>query len=523
MRILILGAGVMQGPAIEIANNMGWQSIVVDGDAQAANRHLAHHFEAIDLKDSDSLVALGRHYHIDGVFTAGTDFSLSVAIVAQALGLPGIPIEVALNASNKAQMRHCFEKAGIPSPKYSVLDSLEFDINTLPPFPLVIKPVDSMGARGCKKVSSTEGLIAALKAAFPHSRSGKVIAEEFIEGPEFSIDSLVFDGQLHVCGFADRHIFYQPYFIEMGHTLPSNIAKPEENKIIDIFTQAVSALGINYGAAKGDIKLSPQGPVIGEIAARLSGGFMSGWTFPLASGVELTKAALELAVGRRPTNLKPNLTNTSAERAFISIPGNIKDILGLEAAGQRAHIQKVYCRVKKDQEVNFPTDNVSKAGNIIATAPNRAAAVSASEEAAASILLPLSFPHSRTASFLAGPLGHKAFPPPAFSLPSAIQAFLENKNNYPNALSAQELNRLALPDYSILNDFISPNSAFKDYQGRTAFWVLELLRSYTGLPLKVEGQNGEFASFWRALARGSWQGGLYWLNAIGFSKTDSSL
>ena len=91
---------------------------------------------------------------IDGVFTAGTDFSASVAKVAEELSLPGHSYEAALNASNKTRMRQCFKNAGVPSPEFFSVtkENCAQFLNDCSKFPLVVKPVDNMGGRGCKLV-----------------------------------------------------------------------------------------------------------------------------------------------------------------------------------------------------------------------------------------------------------------------------------------------------------------------------------------------------------------------------------
>jgi biotin carboxylase len=119
-RIIILGAGVMQGPAIRIARELGLFAVVADGNPDAPCASMADQFAHIDLKDKEGIEAFARSLQNDGglagIMTAGTDFSATVAWVAEKLGLPGIPYEAALNASDKARMRACFDKAGLPSP-----------------------------------------------------------------------------------------------------------------------------------------------------------------------------------------------------------------------------------------------------------------------------------------------------------------------------------------------------------------------------------------------------------------------
>jgi biotin carboxylase len=233
-RIIILGAGVMQGPAIRTAKAMGLFTVAVDADPQAPCVSLADRFEQIDLKDKEGIEALGRSLRnqggLGGIMTAGTDFSATAAWAAEKLGLPGIPYEAALNASDKERMRRCFKNAGLPSPEFTSLSEVPAQwplaaSSSPAAYPLVVKPVDNMGGRGCRRVNRFEELQAAVKEALGFSRSRRAIAETFMEGPEFSVDAVVYGEKITICGLADRHIFFPPYFIEMGHTMPTVIEK----------------------------------------------------------------------------------------------------------------------------------------------------------------------------------------------------------------------------------------------------------------------------------------------------------
>ncbi|MDR2767623.1 MAG: ATP-grasp domain-containing protein, partial [Treponema sp.] len=420
-RILILGAGIMQGPLIRCAKSMGLEAAVVDGDPRAPMAELATWFFPIDLKDKEKIASLAeglaKKGGLSGVVTAGTDFSLSVAHVAEKLGLPGVSAETALKASDKEKMRECFRAASLPSPDFVVLaeapQKLRFG------FPVVVKPADNMGARGCRRADTEAELKAAFKDALEFSRSSRVIVEEYMEGPEFSLDAIVYQGEITICGFADRHIFFPPYFIEMGHTLPSNLEQSQKDAITDVFIRGIRALGIQNGAAKGDIKLTLKGPMIGEIAARLSGGYMSGWTCPYASGADPVRAAICVALGVPPQGLKPVRGWTSAERAFLSIPGIIRRIQGIDEARAVPHVKDLFLVASPGLEMRFPENNVSKGGNVISAAPDRESAVAAAENAARCVLLQLEAPNPLTKAFLAGKKA--AFPPSAYVLDKALQ------------------------------------------------------------------------------------------------------
>jgi biotin carboxylase len=450
--------------------------------------------------------------------TAGTDFSATAAWVAEKLGLPGIPYEVALNASNKDRMRRCFAAAGVPSPGFTTF-TVKSPVKKLPfGFPVVVKPVDNMGGRGCRRVNSQEELAAALTEALDFSRSGKVIVEEFMEGPEFSVDAIVNKDKIKVCGFADRHIFFPPYFIEMGHTMPSTLSGTETNAMLKVFFTGVRSLGITagYGAAKGDLKLTPRGPMIGEIAARLSGGYMSGWTYPYASGVEVTRGAILAALGR-PWSPGPDQGWTSAERAFISIPGKVRSIHGLDQARKKRYVKNVFLRVAEGSPVQFPENNVTKCGNVISAAATRRAAVNAAEKSAREILIRLEPDQPETDTFLAS--GAAVFPPDAYQLPENIRRSLAH-------LPIQQLpervrNGDALPSFEIYPFPEFTGCKIRDYAGRSPRESLDAIRIITGLPLPIM-ENSPFDSdvivlghlFWNALVRGGYQGAVYFIDTI---------
>jgi biotin carboxylase len=576
-RIIILGAGVMQGPAIRIARELGLFAVAVDGNPDAPCASMADQFAHIDLKDKEGIEAFARSLQKDGglggIMTAGTDFSATVAWVAERLGLPGIPYEAALNASDKARMRACFDKAGLPSPQFITISHSSFPTPhsplPTPHFPLVVKPVDNMGGRGCRRVDTIEELREAAADALRFSRSGRAIVEAFMDGPEFSVDAIVYHGEITICGLADRHIFFPPYFIEMGHTMPTHFPPEQQAALLETFCAGVRALGLagteSIGAAKGDIKLTQQGqgtsvPMIGEIAARLSGGYMSGWTYPYASGAEPVRAAILAAVGRKPEGLAPLKNWTCAERAFISIPGTVKAITGVETARNLPHVRDLFLRAAEGGKVSFPQNNVSKCGNIIAAAPDRAAAIAAAETAARSILIRLDPADPETAAFLSS---DAAFPPDAFSLDSSLKEALaqlpettltpliphaeaqrreerkEEKEVQSCDSSSPLLPSSLLPSASFalsapLRDGIPlisfpafMKSNLTDYMGRTAAESLQAVRELTGLALpEIAPENAENRkstdnigsflgrSFWAALARGGYQGAVYYINNL---------
>lgn len=377
--IAIIGAGLLQVPAIKVANELGLKTVVTDYNENAPGMKLADYPIVMSIRDIDGTVRVLKEFNkkvkIDGVLTIGTDASMTVAAVANALGLPGIPFENAEAASNKYKMRQRLKEHNVPIPNFFKcwsFDDLKKAASKLG-YPFVLKPVDNMGARGVIKIEH-EGM---LEFAFNHAKRcspcGELIAEEYMKGDELSIDAIVFNNEIKITGIADRIISREPYFIELGHVMPSNKPKEVLEDAVNVFKKAIKAIGITLGAAKGDIKITSEGAKIVEIAARLSGGFMSAYTYPYSTGVNLIRIAIDIALGIEPDPklFVPIKNRVSIEKAIIPEPGILKEIKGIEEAYSIPGVMNIFLRVNIGDEIIEPTSNVEKAGNIIVVKDTR--------------------------------------------------------------------------------------------------------------------------------------------------------
>jgi biotin carboxylase len=565
MRILILGGGVMQLPAVRLSKSRGWNVVVAAAGIGPEIEELADRCEQVDLRDREAVTRfardLERHGGLDGVFTAGTDFSTTVAWAAERLGLPCIPYEAAVTATDKARMRAAFQANDVPSPRFFTVkegstgsgatDSgaagsgvqpagvqpagvqpagvqhpvtqpprARSRLLTLPEgfsFPLVVKPVDNMGARGVRRVDDPDQLQEAIRIAWSQSASGQAIVEQYLEGPELSLDALIHEGEITICGVADRHIFFPPYFVEMGHTMPSELSQEVLSEAEEVFRRGIRALGITRGAAKGDIKITPEGAVIGEIAARLSGGYMSGWTYPFASGVEVTSGALNIAVGLPPGDLEPRRNWVSAERAFISIPGTVRTLEGLEQARGIPGIEELFLRVSTGQQVRLPINNMGKCGNLISRAPSRAQAVEAAERAVRSVLVRLEAADPLTDAFLQGveQSGFSAFADFAELCPETkrrlerMEPWMGDPDRFSGA--AEDLRILSLPG--------AGGGRVRDWHGWTLEEAFHRVLEISGAAEQSAGPGDPLSFclgrvFWNALIKGGVQAGVYVIDSL---------
>jgi isopentenyl diphosphate isomerase/L-lactate dehydrogenase-like FMN-dependent dehydrogenase/biotin carboxylase len=378
---MVIGGGMLQVPLIKAAKEMGLKVVVSDYNAEAEGMLIADFPVVVSTRNLNLTVNAAKEFHrqwpLNGVITVGTDASQTVAAVANALQLPGIPFEVAERATDKIKMRRCLQEKGVPAPQFRPVWTLDDAKQAMEEMslPLVIKPCDNMGARGVKKIQHRDDLVAAYQEAKEASISGNLIIEEFMEGVELSIDALVYQGEIFITGIADRHIERSPYFVEIGHTLPSALPEKSQRQAVEVFKAGIRALGITVGGAKGDIKMTPQGAKVVEIAARLSGGWMSAYTFPLATGVNLYRAAIQIALGEAPTDLAPKQSFVAVERALIPQPGKILSIRGVDEARKIKGVKEVILIKEPGSIMHEVRSNMGKAGYVITVAKTREEAV----------------------------------------------------------------------------------------------------------------------------------------------------
>ena len=527
--ILILGAGLMQEPSIEAARELGYEHDVVDANPNAVCADCDDIFVQIDLKDRYRILAYAKNLgsSLKAVWTAGTDFSSSVSFVAENLGLPCHSFESTLNATNKIRMRECFKNANVPCPEFTSIHRNELaewisnpqKINSLC-FPMVIKPADNMGGRGCRLIRCPKEFLLSVENAVASSRSSTAILEDYMEGPEYSIDAFMYGGKFYITGFADRHIFYPPYFIEKGHTMPTKCGAKEYRELCVAFAKGALSLGLSLGPCKADIKYTENGPMIGEIAARLSGGYMSGWTYPYASGINLTKEGIKIALGRKPDQILENATAlvseeecgieildvksvyVSAERAYVSIPGTVSQVLGSSKAISVPFVRNYFPRTSGGDTVDFPHNNVEKSGNFISLSSDYELAVEASENAAANMVLRLEPHNAATDRFWSGVCGENedSFPPDAFVLSENQKMTLDQElKDAPVIARGQSVFSYIPP---VLDEI---QNSLRDYNYRTIRKTLELFDAYAPEHEDLEGEK-----FWRALIRGGLQLALYY-------------
>jgi biotin carboxylase len=223
------------------------------------------------------------------------------------------------------------------------------------------------------KIESEAQLAEALENAKAASRTGTAIIEEYVVGPEQSVETIVWNGRHYHVGMADREFGYHPYHIETAHVDPSALPPSTQKRIYEVVDAAADSLGIDFGPAKADMILTDKGPMILEMAARLSGGFHSQYTTPLSTGKNPIRAVMEISLGR-PLNeelIKGSMARTAICGGIFPPPGTIQAIHGVEEARTLPGVAQVILTKKPGDRVLEYIDNGRRCCWVIAVGDNK--------------------------------------------------------------------------------------------------------------------------------------------------------
>lgn len=338
-RLLVLAAGLLQVPVIKKAREMGYYVIAVDDDPNAPGMALAD--KAIvpgGLMNEEKLVTIAKEEQIDGVIHPCSEVAMNVmGRINDELKLSGISKEMAIRATNKHLMREAFDKHGAPSPKSIFTKDEEdawqifydqFTTNA------ILKPSRNSGSRGIAKVEKgiTKGAFVELyRRALDESRDHSVLIEQFIEGPEFSVEAIVWQGVPHVLAVTDKKTTEAPYFVELGHNQPSVYPEEIQQKLKDGAIAGIKALGLSNCATHCELKVQDGEAYLMEIGARMGGDFISTELTHLSSGIDMVAATINVVLG-----IEPNLTPSEPKhgvciRYFTPNAGILQSIEGVEA------------------------------------------------------------------------------------------------------------------------------------------------------------------------------------------------
>lgn len=285
-------------------------------------------FYPISFTEKERVLEVCKKEKIDGITSFSLESALPTVIyVAQNMNLVSNSFECQKLTETKYSQRNCFRENGIPTPNFYLIKEKEELNNIEISFPVIIKPIDNGGSRGINYANSLKELECLYDDSIQYSKSGQVIVEEYIDGREFSVEYISYQGIHYNVQITDKVTSGKPHFVELEHHQPADISLYDAQRIKCMVEKALTALKIENSASHTEIKLNTKGELfIIEVGARMGGDMITSDLVRLSTGYDFTRGVVELAFG----NFQPphfSFTKYAGIFFYCMLTKNVKDFI----------------------------------------------------------------------------------------------------------------------------------------------------------------------------------------------------
>lgn len=381
-KVMVLGAANGQIPFISICKEMGCYVICASVKGDYPGFKIADKCCYVDTRDKEELLKIALDEKIDVITSDQTDVSMpAVAYVSEKMGIKSIGYETSVAFSNKYVMRLRAAELGVAVPAFYKASTEKEALDGLGTIelPAVMKPVDSSGSRGVRKINNTGDLKKFFEETKGYSKNGEVIIEEFIEGREYLADGLAIDGK-----FINTDLGIKEYFDKDGmyiskmcmFTSAAVIKEPDELAVLEANRKMAEGLHLRFGITHGEYIVSNKNKkaYLVEIAARGGGVYLSSHLTPAACGLNTNRILLDYLINNNAVDVKSlRLDTRTAAWMCFELPEG--EIVSIEGGEELKNIPGVFLvcldGIYEGKKISAMKDDTGKMGPILIKGANR--------------------------------------------------------------------------------------------------------------------------------------------------------
>lgn len=347
----------------------------------------AHGFDYVDCEAAVSLARDVAKRHVLTAVLAFSEFAMvPAALMAEALGVPGIPVFAARAARDKLQMRNLMKAASIPSIDFSEINTFEdlLAFYQRHPAGFILKPAQGTASTAVFWIR-TEG---DLPSAWQHcARQGcfPLIAEEFIEGEEFSAESIGMEGQHEILALTAKFTTGAPHFIETGHRMPAALPEALKAQLHEQINRLFAVMGYAQGAGHTEFKLTPAHEIrIIETHTRVGGDMIVDLAENI-TGIDIVRETLRIFIAGDYQRRGHPKGPASAIHFIIPAAGRVEEITGFEECRSSEGVLSAFLKTTAGDTVPACGDSHDRQGFVIAIGCDPDDALDKARRAAAKI------------------------------------------------------------------------------------------------------------------------------------------
>lgn len=311
-KLMLLGGIRYLLPVIKTAHEQGYYVITADYIPENIAHKYSDKYVNVSIIDKEAVLQVAQEEQIDGIMSFGVDPGVvSASYVQNKMGLPSFgPFESIEILQNKDKFRAFLTSNGFNVPWTYSYDSIEkaWSSRGVFEYPLIVKPTDSAGSKGCTRVDDEIHLKDALQYAYEHSIQGHIIIEEFLEkkGCSSDSDSYAQNGILKFVSFSAQRFdenAVNPY-TPAAYSWPSTFSKEEESYLTSEIQRLITLLHLNTAVFNIETRVGANGkPYIMELTPR-GGGNRLCEMLRYATGVDMITAITRSIVGDEPEKIE---------------------------------------------------------------------------------------------------------------------------------------------------------------------------------------------------------------------------
>lgn len=283
------------------------------------------HFHKQNILEYNSLWDACRNLNPNGVVSVCSELAMHpMHFLLRKMGIACNSVWTEQITTDKYMMRKVMKEAGLDSPQFTLVtdkSSYEDIKNAVVGFcfPLIIKPVDLSASRGVMKIESLKNLSKAVDYSLSWSKKKECIIEEFVEGPEYSGESIAYKGIYTLLAITEKKTTGAPYFVETAHHQPASLSSEMIDKVKTALFKAFTALKIEYGAIHPEFRITKDGRVLFmEIATRMGGDHIGTELTPISSGYDFLGMVINICCGKEPNIVRMHEPLEAEVRYVIS-------------------------------------------------------------------------------------------------------------------------------------------------------------------------------------------------------------
>jgi len=373
---MIIAGGEWQVPIIRKAKELGYYVINTNLYADSPGFEYADIGLVANVLDKKRNLEIAQQYKPDAIITDQSDIAVpTVAFLCESLGLPGIGIRTAELFTNKHAMRTFCKENCFPAPLFKLCSTPDEIVEFAGKvgYPLVIKPPSNQSSRGVHKIKAEHEIPDKYADALTHSSDGCILAEEFIDGPEFTVEGFKANDRAYSLAISRKQHYSHAEMVASSLLYSLSDPQYDYEELRSLNEKLTEMMQLPFGITHAEYKHYRGQFYLIEIAARGGGTKISSHIIPEMSGVDVNELLIRYASGETVNTINPMKKDLYVILDFFLFPpGEVKEIQGIDWLSGNQSIIDYGLNFKVGDILSPPADDRARHGYYIARADTRA-------------------------------------------------------------------------------------------------------------------------------------------------------